>query len=264
MATLASVIEAAQQEQAILAQREDAIDLREATMREEFERREAGINETMARLAQTNNQLQNQITLNVGGMFFTTSLSSLESEEGNLLLTGARHGNVMHGGNVEGAVFFDRDAQIFPYVINWLRSQACDTPFLAPETSRERQMLAIEAQYYLLPGLVAYLNQIVVDEDMSAIRARVSATHGGNGQQVVEYIQVSGIYSVETVRTDSQYQLQDTPRPLEEVRADIQTKINTKLSEGYSLYGNLEYNVDPKGKYGNATHFMIQAMVKYA
>ena len=89
---------------------------------------------------------------------------------------------------------------------------------------------------------------------MSAI-----ATHSGNERQVVEYIQVAGDH-VESVKTQSFGE----PKSFGEVRADIQKKINEKFSEGYSLYGNLEYNVDPKGKYGNATHFMIQAMVKYA
>ena len=97
---------------------------------------------------------------------------------------------------------------------------------------------------------------------MSAI-----ATHSGNERQVVEYIQVAGDH-VESVKTQSFGE----PKSFGEVRADIQKKINEKLSEGYSLYGNLEYNVvmqeTTKLKYnifeGKATHYMIQAMVKYA
>ena len=141
-----------------------------------------------------------------------------------------------------------------------MRSQACDTPFLAPETSRERQMLAIEAQYYLLPGLVAYLNQIVVDEDMSAL-----ATHGGNRQQVVEYIQVSGKY-----RTYERYCKQSGRGAswIDPKKGEYQQKITNMLSTGYFLHGNLEYRVVPFFFNLNCDHyhdhFMMQAMVKYA
>ena len=125
MASLADVIAAAQHEQDALAQREQVLAQREADfaarceqheaeMRAEMAGREAGLDQRMQRLTQTNNQLRQQVTLNVGGMFFTTSMTSLEAEADNLLSTGARHGATMQGGNVDGAIFFDRDKKCFP------------------------------------------------------------------------------------------------------------------------------------------------------
>ena len=100
------------------------------------------------------------------------------------------------------------------------------------------------------------------------------ATHSGNERQVVEYIQIAGDRILwENHKEDAYGHTRTrTLASFEEVRADIQKKINEKLSEGYSLYGNLEYNVvmqeTTKLKYnifeGKATHYMIQAMVKYA
>jgi hypothetical protein len=158
-ASLTDIIAAAQQEQHALAQREQELTQREAAFEAEMAVREAAIDERMQRLTQTNNQLQQQVTLNVGGIFFTTSMTSLDAENDNLLSTGARHGDTMQGGIVDGAIFFDRPSKMFPYILGWLRSLACNTLFMAPESVRECRMLSIEAGYFLLPRLVEYLSK---------------------------------------------------------------------------------------------------------
>ena len=90
MASLADVITAAQAEQARLAQRENRLAQREAAMKSELELREAAIDQRMIALTNTNNQLQTRITLNVGGVSFITSMTSLEAEPDNLIATSAK------------------------------------------------------------------------------------------------------------------------------------------------------------------------------
>ena len=228
MASLADVITAAQAEQARLAQRENRLAQREAAMKSELELREAAIDQRMIALTNTNNQLQTRITLNVGGVSFITSMTSLEAEPDNLIATSAKHGNIMQGDNVQGSIFFDRDPTIFPYIINWLRSKACNTPFLAPETKHERQMLTIEAGYYLLNDLSDFLTE---DDKIAS-------------QEIVEYDVLIGNTKLPTLYT-----------PTEVKCSELSAKVNQAIKQGWQPFGS------PVTRQGSS--YVHQPMVRY-
>ena len=220
MASLADVITAAQAEQARLAQREDRLRQREAAMQSELKLREAALDQRMIALTNTNNQLQTRITLNVGGVSFITSMTSLEAEPDNLILTSAKHGKVMQGDNVQGSIFFDRDSTVFPFIINWLRSKACNTPFLAPETKHERQLLMIEAGYYLLNDLVVFLKE---DDKIAS-------------QEIVEYDVLIGTMKLE----------QPHHSRAERVCSVLSRKVNQAINLGWQPFGSLFTRTDSK------------------
>ena len=229
MASLADVITAAQAEQARLAQREDRLRQREAAMQSELKLREAALDQRMIALTNTNNQLQTRITLNVGGVSFITSMTSLEAEPDNLILTSAKHGKVMQGDNVQGSIFFDRDSTVFPFIINWLRSKACNTPFLAPETKHERQLLMIEAGYYLLNDLVVFLKE---DDKIAS-------------QEIVEYDVLIGTMTLEHFRAGT-------------VCSVLSQKVNLAINLGWQPFGSL---FTSKGSTAKVTGH--QPMVRY-
>ena len=234
MASLADVITAAQAEQARLAQREDRLRQREAAMQSELELREAALDQRMIALTNTNNQLQTRITLNVGGVSFITSMTSLEAEPDNLILTSAKHGKVMQGDNVQGSIFFDRDSTVFPFIINWLRSKACNTPFLAPETKHERQLLMIEAGYYLLNDLVVFLKE---DDKIAS-------------QEIVEYDVLIG-----TMKLEQQHSYARAER----VCSVLSRKVNQAINLGWQPFGSLFTSTDKQ--YGSFLGH--QPMVRY-
>ena len=229
MASLADVITAAQAEQARLAQREDRLRQREAAMQSELELREAALDQRMIALTNTNNQLQTRITLNVGGVSFITSMTSLEAEPDNLILTSAKHGKVMQGDNVQGSIFFDRDSTVFPFIINWLRSKACNTPFLAPETKHERQLLMIEAGYYLLNDLVVFLKE---DDKIAS-------------QEIVEYDVLIGTIELEQLSR-------------ERVCSVLSKKVNQAINLGWQPFGSLFTSTQQYGSF-----LGHQPMVRY-
>ena len=197
-------------------------------MKSELELREAAIDQRMIALTNTNNQLQTRITLNVGGVSFITSMTSLEAEPDNLIATSAKHGQIMQGDNVQGSIFFDRDPTVFPYIVNWLRSKACNTPFLAPETKHERQMLTIEAGYYLLNDLVAFLTE---DDKIAS-------------QEIVEYDVLIGETKLVNIRRTNKYTC-----------SSVSVKVNQAIKHGWQPFGS---PVRREGSYA-----VCQPMVRY-
>ncbi|XP_066582836.1 BTB/POZ domain-containing protein KCTD16 [Prorops nasuta] len=88
------------------------------------------------------------VELNVGGVFYTTALTTLTREsESHLasLFTGQSHVEK----DAKGKYFLDRDGVLFRYVLDFLRNQA----LVLPEGFRERERLRQEANFYGLPGL---------------------------------------------------------------------------------------------------------------
>jgi hypothetical protein len=91
------------------------------------------------------------IELNVGGVFYTTSISTLTKEENSLL--GAMFsgkGKMTLAKDNKGKYFIDRDGVLFRYVLDYLRNQK----LVLPENFHEKDRLKNEAEYYKLPNMV--------------------------------------------------------------------------------------------------------------
>ncbi|XP_054722110.1 BTB/POZ domain-containing protein KCTD12-like [Uloborus diversus] len=97
------------------------------------------------------------IELNVGGVFYTTSLATL-TRESNSMLAQLFGGTLSSGPyrDTKGKFFIDRDGVLFRYILDYLRDQR----IVLPENFHERKRLRHEAEYFNLPGLIAKLDAI--------------------------------------------------------------------------------------------------------
>ncbi|XP_074651023.1 BTB/POZ domain-containing protein KCTD12-like [Tubulanus polymorphus] len=91
------------------------------------------------------------IELNVGGVFYTTTLSTLTREPDSLLgqmFTGLLKNMILK--DTKGKYFIDRDGVLFRYVLDYLRNQK----LVLPENFHERERLKCEAEYFRLNRMI--------------------------------------------------------------------------------------------------------------
>lgn len=106
------------------------------------------------------------ILLNVGGVRYTTLLETLTRVPGSMLATmfdgldaeedtrdQADGGRFALPKDPTGAFIIDRDGQSFRHVLNFLRHDG-PSPCPLPQSIEDRTILAVEAEYYMLPELV--------------------------------------------------------------------------------------------------------------
>ncbi|XP_071175506.1 BTB/POZ domain-containing protein KCTD21-like [Mytilus edulis] len=96
------------------------------------------------------------VKLNVGGVLYTTSKSTLTSVPQCYLcqlVTGA----IRPLRDERGTIFIDRDGHIFRYVLNYLRSKK----LTLPQGYKELAMLKEEAEYYDLCQLVFNVEKVL-------------------------------------------------------------------------------------------------------
>lgn len=95
-------------------------------------------------------------TLCVGGTTFSTTLGTLTAVPDSYL-------GILFGGSStwgpssllpDGTPFIDRDADLFRYVLSYLRSlrDCCQQPLPLPDSPVQLQQLKAEADFYGLPG----------------------------------------------------------------------------------------------------------------
>lgn len=90
------------------------------------------------------------VELNVGGVFYSTFLSTLTKEKESLLgqmFNGTAKTKIVK--DSKGKYFIDRDGVLFRYVLDYLRNQK----LTLPENFHEKERLKQEADYYQLPNL---------------------------------------------------------------------------------------------------------------
>lgn len=99
------------------------------------------------------------LELNIGGVFYTTALTTVKREGESLL------GQIFNGSSKvtvakdsKGKYFIDRDGVLFRYVLDYLRNQK----IVLPENFHEKERLKQEAEYYQLPNLVKMLNSAIM------------------------------------------------------------------------------------------------------
>merc|ERR1712223_607787 len=99
------------------------------------------------------------VELNVGGVFYSTSIATLTGESGSRLakmfeltdMQNEEHSTVLR--DSKGKYFIDRDGVLFRYILDYLRNKK----LVLPENFQETKRLAIEADFYELPSLVSSL-----------------------------------------------------------------------------------------------------------
>ncbi|PSN31488.1 BTB/POZ domain-containing protein KCTD16 [Blattella germanica] len=89
------------------------------------------------------------VELNVGGVFYTTALSTLTRESDSLLAHMFSGKTSPPPRDAKGKYFLDRDGVLFRYVLDFLRNQA----LVLPESFREKERLRQEALYFRLPTM---------------------------------------------------------------------------------------------------------------
>ena len=92
--------------------------------------------------------IPNIVELNVGGVFYTTALTTL-TRETDSHLAAIFSEKLTLAKDAKGKYFLDRDGVLFRYVLDFLRNEA----LVLPEGFRERERLRQEAKFYRLPGL---------------------------------------------------------------------------------------------------------------
>lgn len=93
------------------------------------------------------------VELNVGGVHYSASLSTLTSCEGSRLHEDFSSGGSNLPSDAKGRKFLDRDGVLFRYVLDFLR----DGTLNLPEGFREKARLRKEATHFRLDGLVRLL-----------------------------------------------------------------------------------------------------------
>lgn len=125
--------------------------LKEAKIREDEER----IQKEKEWVA--NNQLKKEkkIKLNVGGTYYTTTLTTLKSDPDSMLAAMFSGRFPIEKDEDDGAYFIDRNGRVFGHILDWLR-----TGELCPELSNEDTFwLRKEVEYYQLTKLSAILSK---------------------------------------------------------------------------------------------------------
>jgi len=119
------------------------------------------------------------VELNVGGVFYTTALSTLTREPDSLLADMFSGKTPSPPRDAKGKYFLDRDGVLFRYVLDFLRNQA----LVLPESFREKQRLRQEALYFRLQAMVEAVESYT---DSSL----VPASGGGTKSSAPGYITV--------------------------------------------------------------------------
>lgn len=99
------------------------------------------------------------VELNVGGVFYTTSMATLMKEPDSLLaqMFSQKSKSQLVKDN-KGRVFLDRDGVLFRYVLDYLRNQA----LILPENFHEKERLKQEAEYFKLTNMVKSVTAAVI------------------------------------------------------------------------------------------------------
>lgn len=113
-----------------------------------------------------NNEDSTIIELNVGGIYYSTTLKTLTSEE-NSSLNSLIESNQQTLRDSKDRLFIDRDGTLFRFILDYLRTKT----LTLPENFTERQRLKIEADYFRLPNLSKLLDDSASMSNLSLNRS---------------------------------------------------------------------------------------------
>ena len=117
------------------------------------------------------------VELNVGGVFYTTALSTLTCEPSSLLgkIFGAKTQPPLPKDS-KGKYFLDRDGVLFRYILDFLRNKR----LVLPENFQEKDRLKSEADHFLLPQMAGEIEEAILCSKSSAITFQ-HGVRGGPG-----------------------------------------------------------------------------------
>lgn len=96
------------------------------------------------------------VELNVGGVFYTTTMKTLKWDESSLLKEILESKQIKQQlKDSKDKLFIDRDGLLFRYVLDYMRTRQ----LILPENFAEKRRLKCEAEYYKLNGLIKLLNE---------------------------------------------------------------------------------------------------------
>ncbi|XP_045169072.2 uncharacterized protein LOC123531853 [Mercenaria mercenaria] len=126
---------------------------------EDFQKQKKKFADEVERMEAQNKIADSRVTLNIGGILYTTSVETLTKEEGSLLamMFGGRHAVKREP---DGTYFIDRDGVNFRYILNYLRD-GTDSVEALPKEEKLIKELKIEAKYYGLTALEKLLQKIL-------------------------------------------------------------------------------------------------------
>lgn len=175
------------------------------------------------------------IAFNVDGTKHLTSLSTLQQAPGNLLLA-------MVAGRVpvatyEGAIFIDRDGELFRWILDYLRNVTnWSLPNSVPVEALQR-----EADFYLLPTLVQFLNRQSTAREGEDSTIIIDASEGENNVYNDIFILASNLFL-------EQHGDKLVYGRIRDVKSDLLANMNTLFTLGYRLVNSFiaiktEYDV---------------------
>lgn len=118
---------------------------------EDFQRQKKKFADDVERIQAQNKITEGRVTLNIGGILYTTSFATLMKDEGSLLALMFSGKHPIHR-EPDGTYFIDRDGVNFRYILNYLRDGA-DTVNALPREEKLLRELQIEARFYSLAEL---------------------------------------------------------------------------------------------------------------
>ncbi|GFV41183.1 hypothetical protein TNCV_1102461 [Trichonephila clavipes] len=110
------------------------------------------------------------VELNVGGVLYTTSLSTL-TKDTKCLLGQIFTGKESIGKDGKGRYFVDRDGVLFRYVLDFLRNQK----LVLPENFHEKERLKNEAEFFNMADLIACINSLTTSPPQPVPLPRMSS-----------------------------------------------------------------------------------------
>lgn len=115
-----------------------------------------------AKLAEQNKITASKVELNVGGLRFTTSVSTLMKEEGSLFHMMFK-GQHLVTPDADGSYFIDRDGTNFRHVLNFLRDGPPSLHHLPGHDLRLLSELRVESEHYQLHRMTDTLQAVMAE-----------------------------------------------------------------------------------------------------
>ncbi|XP_068760221.1 uncharacterized protein [Montipora capricornis] len=119
------------------------------------------------------------VKLNVGGKIYKTALATLQKDPDSMLCAMFSGKFELKPDDEDGAYFIDRDAELFRYILNYLRNDVLH----CPDERTVLEDLLVEARFYQVQGLIAQL-----ERKMHPLKSSVIIKDGKHRKAVMSWL----------------------------------------------------------------------------